>query len=239
MNGRVLLLPVALKDGLPILISEIPSAESGKACGCICPNCGGSLVAIKGPFQQQHFTHKRVDYSYDTENATLVGLLEIARAILQQEGKIMLPGLEAIDSSVDDYRADFETFRALSRRRQVAFPEIVPVVQVRLVKNPEEPVPHLVAETTKGRIQIVLQVRRRSGKPAQNLLPDGDSTVIEIDLSRSTYPEILDRDSLRTIFVFNTIHKRWLQCARLTCATKELFEENRATILQIQEQRGK
>ncbi len=230
MNGRVLLLPVGLKDGRPVLISEIPEAESGRNCGCVCPNCGGPLVAIQGPFQQPHFTHERVDCAYDARNATLVGLLEMAREILLLEKRIMLPGLEITDENEDEPPEEPGTMRGPVRRRRVAYPGIVSVTDAHFEREAGEPIPRLVVETGRGPVQVELLVRRQAAKSAQKASEyrGGGCAAIEIDLSRTTYPEILDRGSLRSLLVFNTVNKDWLHDDRRQEAERDLREAERS-----------
>lgn len=47
-------IPYGERNGRLLHISEV---GSGVACGCICPECGGPLVARKGPKTSHHFAH--------------------------------------------------------------------------------------------------------------------------------------------------------------------------------------
>lgn len=47
-------IPYGVRDGRLVHISEV---DSGVACGCICPECAGQLVARKGPKTAHHFAH--------------------------------------------------------------------------------------------------------------------------------------------------------------------------------------
>ena len=46
----------AIQDGKPIHVNEV---ARGLACECRCPECGGELIAKKGPLRAHHFAHHK------------------------------------------------------------------------------------------------------------------------------------------------------------------------------------
>jgi hypothetical protein len=55
LSGPGLKLPYAMSsEGRVVRIGEV---ERGLACGCVCTECGGRLVAVKGNVVRHHFRH--------------------------------------------------------------------------------------------------------------------------------------------------------------------------------------
>jgi len=69
-------------------ISEVPS---GKACNCICPQCGSALVAKKGKIKQHHFSHDNLD-DCGLQNESFLHLY--AKRVLARESTVTLPEFE-------------------------------------------------------------------------------------------------------------------------------------------------
>ena len=80
-------LPVGVRDGEFVLISEIKESERGLACGCRCPKCKEFLVAKIGEKNVHHFAHFRKECSLSSESA----LHMYAKEVLRCEKKLMLP----------------------------------------------------------------------------------------------------------------------------------------------------
>ena len=232
-----LLLPVALKDGLPVLISEIPVEDIGNQCGCVCPNCCGPLVAKVGPYRRHHFAHTSIDCSFRIQDATRIGLLHIARAILQQEKKLRLPGYDVYDDRVESFSKDPEIFFRLTRRFQVVRPEMVAVLDVRLEKVTPDADLILVVETETNRIVMDVSVTSKASRRLQDVLPCGTHSAFELDLSKARYSDWTDRDRLRTIIVHDTQNKRWLHDPRFINAPLELCLANDKVVHEIRERR--
>lgn len=49
--------PFAFRNGILIHISTLKDYELGKKCNCVCPECGGKLIARKGRIRKPHFAH--------------------------------------------------------------------------------------------------------------------------------------------------------------------------------------
>jgi len=56
MNSEVKT-PFAFRNGILIHISTLKDYELGKKCNCVCPECGGKLIARKGRIRKPHFAH--------------------------------------------------------------------------------------------------------------------------------------------------------------------------------------
>jgi hypothetical protein len=144
-----------------------------------------------------------------------IGLLHIARAILQQERKLRLPGYDVSDDSVESFSEEPEIFFRLTRRFQVVRPEMVAVVDVRLEKPTPDADFILVVETEASRIAMDVSMSCRASRSPVDLLLCGTHSAFELDLSKARYSDLMDRDRLRTIIVHDTQYKRWLHDPRL------------------------
>ncbi|MEO1036984.1 MAG: competence protein CoiA family protein [Pseudomonadota bacterium] len=96
MESYNFLNPLGLKGGALVHVDEVPR---GLACDCVCPGCGGQLVAKKGPKMAHHFAHsKGEDCGAGYESALHIA----AKDALLENHKITLPMIEVKFSS---YRA--------------------------------------------------------------------------------------------------------------------------------------
>ncbi|MCP5298237.1 MAG: hypothetical protein H6959_09920 [Chromatiaceae bacterium] len=108
-------LPYGLRDGE---ITHVEAVSKGLACGCVCPACGSSLVAKKGPHRLHHFAHAH-DSSCDAGLES--GLHLAAKKILSDKRRIVLPPIlvkfpnrkdsfgEARQYQLDDVRLEQKT----------------------------------------------------------------------------------------------------------------------------------
>jgi len=233
----MVLLPVGILQGRAVLVSEIPEDAGGILCSCVCPLCGGALLAIRGSCRNAHFTHVHVDGVFDARDASRFGLLLVAEEILRQERTIRLPGFEVQDDQVEAFRADPEIFSALIRKRWVSFPERKTIESIGFEQSPEIRLPELHVVIDSERIQVDIRTRRAQGDEASCERPDREGAVVEIDLSRIRYEDLLDRDALRSLIVHDTTHKSWRQAPRLGGELKRLQETNRAILKEMLERR--
>ncbi len=86
-------------DGRLVSVEEV---ARGKACDCCCPLCGEVLIARQGDVRAWHFAHA----SGGDCGAAAEGALHLAvKQLIVQEGKILVPALEARASHrLDDGR---------------------------------------------------------------------------------------------------------------------------------------
>ncbi|MGI1671825.1 MAG: hypothetical protein K6L74_16085 [Neptuniibacter sp.] len=74
-----------LKDGQLVFIDEV---VRGLDCACLCPHCGGKLIARKGEVNQHHFAHYQVE---NCGKGVETALHLLAKQVLQEEKCIRLP----------------------------------------------------------------------------------------------------------------------------------------------------
>lgn len=66
----------------------IDDVENGLGCGCVCPHCGGQLIAKKGEIRARHFAHYKVaECNHGTETA----LHLMAKRTIEQTHKVFVP----------------------------------------------------------------------------------------------------------------------------------------------------
>lgn len=80
-------LPFGLRAGRLYAVSEV---YSGLACDCVCPACGGRLVAKKGTRNIPHFAHHRAT---DCPQATETALHLFAKHVIRQAGRVFVPNV--------------------------------------------------------------------------------------------------------------------------------------------------
>jgi len=84
-------LSYGLKDGSLVFIDEV---ERGLECECLCPHCGGKLIARKGEKNKHHFAHYQVE---NCGKGVETALHLLAKQVLQEEECIRLPDGEDLE----------------------------------------------------------------------------------------------------------------------------------------------
>lgn len=82
------MLTFALRDGRPVHVDDVPN---GKACGCVCPQCGGALIACNGGSKKEHHFAHTSDARRECEWAVESALHLLAKEVLQETGRMALP----------------------------------------------------------------------------------------------------------------------------------------------------
>ena len=74
----------------------IKDVANGLECNCVCPRCGGTLVAKNNPKNKReaHFAHYKEDGTCNNTGARMSALHVLAQEIIQEECKIMLPAFK-------------------------------------------------------------------------------------------------------------------------------------------------
>lgn len=76
-------------DGRIIMITDLTSKQSGKACGCICPECKSDFIARMGEVRIPHFAHN--GEACDSVKAFMSALYQIMVEGLQDNPKFITP----------------------------------------------------------------------------------------------------------------------------------------------------
>jgi len=85
---------------------DVCDVSGGKACGCVCPSCGGQLIARHGSINQWHFAHasKGITGAINEpcEYSFFVSVRLMARQLVHQTLSIMLPGFRSQVCHIDE-----------------------------------------------------------------------------------------------------------------------------------------
>jgi hypothetical protein len=85
--------PFGLRNGIIVLISDLSINQRGAKCGCVCPNCGGELIARMGEVVAHHFAHTKD--ACDETAAFMHGMFHIIMQFIQESKEFYAPALAA------------------------------------------------------------------------------------------------------------------------------------------------
>lgn len=179
----------ALKDDNLVHISEV---ESGLKCGCICPACGGSLIAKKGDIVMHHFAHQSTvecEYGYQTS------LHLAAKEIISEHQEIILPAL-------------YLEFQGTGSRELIHEERIVKVSKVILEKKLDNIIPDILLETDIGKIIIEIYVTHEIDNEKERKIQKLGIQTIEIDLSK--FERDITKEDLENFLIGRSENKHWV-----------------------------
>jgi len=191
--SKHLLLPFGLKKGVLFRIDEV---DSGLACDCYCPGCGGRLIARKGASRMPHFSHYRGDgCAYGLESALHLR----AKEVLERAKRLVLPAVYLPNWTTPLFPKRTFTFdRAIVERR---FGQITPDLMVRVW----------------GRYWILLEIAVTHPVDHQKLrtIRRMKYPAAEIDMNgmfteRPGNSAVFDEDRFQQLLLKGVEHKRWL-----------------------------
>lgn len=200
-------------DGKVISIKDIPSEIAQRHTPewrCVCPLCNTPLTPKKGEENEHHFAHKG---DCDTEAATQTALHLMAKEIIAEARKIMVPPITVPWNEVDTNGIPTELLDEIPeyiyRKTQ-----ILRCSNVTLEKQISNIVPDIIAETSRGKFLIEIYVTHavdeyKKGKAEELNLP-----VLEIDL-HDLYDlkhEAIPRQDLKEILVSDCSRTKWICC---------------------------
>ena len=182
-------LPYGLRGGDLLHISEV---GSGLTCDCVCPCCGTSLVAHKGPKVQHHFSH------YDSrtcEGSTETALHLAAKEVLEDAMEITLPAVNVVFGS---YLGGIEI--STSRKFDID--------RVEVETRTGSIVPDLIA-TIENRL-LIIEIFVTHGVDARKIEHIREMGVSAIEIDLSEMPRDLPREMIRHTILDGHVNKRWL-----------------------------
>lgn len=143
-------LQFALRNNELVSINDVPS---GLGCGCICPECGTTLVAKKGSRRMHHFSHYQ---TAECESGIETALHLLGKQIIEKTKRLFVPAIPSVEKSVGKVT---EYDEAIEERRIDG--NIKPDVQLRArmdlwgagrIVNVEIKVSHAVDEAKKYKL---------------------------------------------------------------------------------------
>jgi hypothetical protein len=197
-------LPYGHRDGVLHYVGVVPA---GLECACVCPKCGGKLIARKGTERAKHFAHVDVlDCEGAAEHALREKLVELITAMQLIE---LPPSTEYIQGE----------------RREVVAEEHVEIDGVTLedVENAHQPRFGVKLKKSNSGEDSVSFVVNLGKKDVDTLEPD--NAVIEINLS--DLGNDFSEERLRNAISGQTRCMRWVHRPRAYKAGEEIREKLR------------
>ena len=190
---------------------HISEAKNGLKCACICPTCGGALIAKQGKVVEHHFAHASGD---ECQHAAETALHLAAKDILAVRKEIVLPAVEI-------------HFPHTARRTAIAPPRRYLIEFVAVERRLGSIIPDLIVRIS-GR-EVLVEVTVTHGVDGDKLkkIQELGVSCVEIDLSETERE--LAREELEKIVVDGAGHKRWLHNVRVEEARSRMLSE--ATLL--------
>lgn len=180
------------RDGRMITPEE---AEQGADCGCVCPVCGGALVAKKGKVRIHHFAHAQ-DCSCTSGGETALHMM--AKQILLDRAKIMLPPVVA------------QTLKGPVKLVPV---RMVQLRNIRLEKEHDGIIPDVSAETDEGPLFVEIYVTHAvDAEKTQRIATLGVNTI-EVDLSNTL--RNLSKNVLESCVIAGAANRKWIWNAQM------------------------
>lgn len=150
-------------------IRHINEVESGIACDCTCPSCGGRLIAKKGTKMIHHFAHavgESCEYGYETT------LHMMAKDAFLKHKRVYLPAIPLIKG---------HTINAS------AYGRFYDILNVQLEKRLGGVVPDIILTTDIGEVIIEIYVTHKCDFEKRIKLKSLGIPALEVDLSKEGY----------------------------------------------------
>jgi ribosomal protein S27AE len=198
-----------LKDNILYHIDEV---DNGINCNCVCPNCGGKLLAKHGEVKEHHFAHeaKECDITIAQETALHI----IAKEIISEMKYIVLPKV-IIEDTFAFYSK--EEYRKIINKENLIFKiekykeinkNVDNVVVEKYIGNIK---PDIVIEIDGKQILCEIAVTHFIDEEKKQKIINLDIPTIEIDLSQyKKTVNNLGKEDLKNIIVKDTMHKKWI-----------------------------
>lgn len=190
----------ALKDGNIVSIDDVPS---GKECGCVCPACGGELIAHKGQKRMHHFKHRS---SEDCEYGYESSLHLAAKDILSRSKKMVIPPIYV------EFPQSGKPKELISKERKI------PIDDVELEKRFDDIIPDIVVYSGDKYFFIEIYVSHPIDDEKLKKLKEKNISTIEIDLSKikrdisvEELSDILLKTSPQKSWKYNAVSGKWYQ----------------------------
>ncbi len=216
-----LLLPFAKRK----LDNELVSAnevERGLACNCVCPSCNVEVIAKQGLEREWHFAHVvggKCSEGYE------VSIHELAKQLLKQRKKLLLPSLVASVRGIDAYGSLIEENELVLKSRTVLLDKCETGLNLDKVNV------DVIGEIQNRKILIEISVFHR-------LMPDKRSRLlatgipsIQIDLKRFKSTQVNRKLLEKALFEDEDV-RRWIYHPKFQPAL-EVAQSKLAKHLQI------
>jgi len=191
-----------LKEGTLHFIGIV---ERGIACECVCPKCGGRLVARRGEERAQHFAHEDAS---QCEGAAEHALRDKLVELIQSTGELVLPESSQMIEGRVRVIVQQESGKVISVSGEQAGGPLAPRLRVRV-------------EGAAGEIEEIVALVHLGRK----LTNDGTPTEAAVEINLAELGEDFSPNSLRRVLFGETRCLRWLRRPRADEAAAKIHEE--------------
>ena len=192
-------------------MTHISEVENGLKCACICPACGGALIAKQGKVVEHHFAHASGD---ECQHAVETALHLAAKDILAVRKEFVLPAVEI-------------HFPHTSRHTVIAPERRYLIESVEVERKLGSIIPDVIVRINGRELLVEVTVTHGVDKDKLRKIRELCVSCVEIDLSDAERE--LTRDELEKIVVDGTRQKRWLHNVRAEEKRRRMLSE--ATLL--------
>ena len=213
--SRQVKLKYGMRDGKIISIYDIPLEQRGLKCDCICPLCGMPLQARLGEKNQWHFAHHNT--GCDIMAAQRIALIMLAKEIIENNKKILLPGLSVNIEDTEFFYPRHDCPSSLKYRNA----KMVCCESVKLEKRTSSSVPNIVINVVGRKCLIEIATTRFTDRKKQKRIEKTGLPAFEINLSSVFGMEVsvneikdavLNREENRK-WLFNPLYKEAIEWA--------------------------
>lgn len=200
-------LEYGVQNGKIINIMDLPVESKGLQCDCVCPGCGGRLVARKGAKKKHHFAHYNEPCNLVAAQQTALHML--AKEIIEEEKSFLFPGYSVSRKDVKwapDYQPyDYYQMPELQYRE----PYRAKCDSVTLERKISDFVPDIIV-SVRGKICLIeIAVTHFVDEEKQRKIESVGLPMVEVDLS-SLHGQSLSREVIRDVLVNQTDGKTWV-----------------------------
>lgn len=182
-------LTLALRKGVVVSVSQV---KSGRACECVCPSCGESLVAKKGRLFRHHFAHLS---GAECPAAQETALHLAAKQAIARRKELLLPAANV-------------HFGTRCVPLEVAPSERMVFEKVALEVAEAEMIFDVLCEQSALSLVVEIRVTHAVDQTKLSKLKALNRATIEIDLS--SIQRDLEVDAIEQLVVDQTGLKNWL-----------------------------
>lgn len=187
---------------------QVADVVSGRACNCICIGCGKALIAKKGEFRADHFSHdhKVITLEHQCSWTPETDIHIIAKEIIAEDRKMRMP---------------IGTINPRS--------EVITFDDVFLELREGNRIPDIIAIKNGEKIYIEIAVTHFCDKEKIIDYKKCNKNCLEVDLSSyKILGDVISKDELRDII--NTTESNWISVCPVSDFSMKIHNHNRNEI---------
>ena len=238
-------IPLALRDGKIVCISDIGYNERGLRCGCICPLCKTHLIARMGEVYRHHFSH--TGNACDKDKAYQLSIYMLIKELIDKRQEIMLPDLylKYKDTCFELTRENIHKHTKLTKEEK----EVVGYEHIeRVVKQTKIAIDKIDVSFTENKLISALEVYSNNKCFAIKVVfPDAickiynpsrhkDMSTLEIDCKDSNFA-FTDRKSIEKLIIDDVCKKAWIYNTKVETVYERVIANNKLYIQKFETER--